>query len=1178
MRRRAGAGIRGSLLVLLALAGCGGDSGDSFGRIVEAESQGYTHLEANRLPEAAAAFRRMIGLAPDEIPARITLGIVYLRMGRPRDAERQMREVIKRDSANLDARLVLVAAELLRGRRERAREELTELARTSTADPRIPYALAELARTDPDSGRRRGDEARALELVVERAPANIPARLELAQALAATGDHDGALGQLEAMQQLPPALPDDATGALDAAVGALRAAGADSAASALTRLHRILEVTLPFQTDLAQLRGPQITVPGVPRVTWPQTEAMRRRLQRDSAAPAVTFADATAHFLQVSGPGTGAAALAVGDYDGDDWDDVFVSAGDTGRAHLIALRDSGWTDAAAEAGVDLVGAMAASFGDFDNDGHLDLFAVDRGGKGYLYRNTGKGRFTNRADAAGVGRPGRTSRIVVADLDHDGDLDLLLATETGVGFLRNNGDGTFRDLTEAAGLTGATGGRDAEFGDLDDDGMLDVVVSATRSGAVLFHNGRERRFEDRTAAAGLTGAPGGGALAVADYDNDGSLDLFVGAADSGRSALYRNTQGRGFVLDERAGAALGSLVPLAARAAAFFDYDNDGFLDLVVVGDRRGGGGGAGLFLNDKNGRFVDQTDRLPAGLPVAQAVAATDIDGDHDPDLLVAGPGGLRLLRNDGGSENLSMRISLTGLGTGSGKNNGLGIGAKLEARVGEVYLMRVVTGRVTTIGLGRHLKADVIRVEWPNGVPQTLYFPGSDQDVVENQVLKSSCGFLYAWNGTGFHFVTDVMWRSALGMPVGIGGNGTTAFAPAAASREYLKIPRDALAEDSGRYRIQLTEELWETSFTDEIRLVLVDHPDSVDVVTDERFVPPGPPVRLELYHPHRIRPPRSASDDRGADLLPALIQADDRFVSNLSRERYQGVVQPHDLIIDPGEVLPGERTLLLLRGWVFPTDASINIAMSQGRAAAVSWPTLEVKDRAGAWRTAIANLSIPSGKNKLVVVDLTGRFLSDDHRIRIRTNLEIYWDQASIATDSPESPVVVTRLAPTAADLHYRGFSRTYRKGGRYGPHWFDYQRSTPEPIWRPIEGRFTRFGEVTQLLQAADDQYIVMAPGDETSIEFDARVAPRLRPGWIRDFFLYSVGWIKDADLNTSHGGTVTPLPFHGMTHYPYGDRERYPADPVRRRYLETYNTRLMGQDGSLRNRAGEPRRDR
>jgi len=172
----------------------------------------------------------------------------------------------------------------------------------------------------------------------------------------------------------------------------------------------------------------------------------------------------------------------------------------------------------------------------------------------------------------------------------------------------------------------------------------------------------------------------------------------------------------------------------------------------------------------------------------------------------------------------------------------------------------------------------------------------------------------------------------------------------------------------------------------------------------------------------------------------------------------------------------------------------------------------------------------------------------------------MQIYWDRAFSTLAEPSAPVRVTTLKPQAADLHVRGFSRLYRKGGRFGPHWFDYQQVQTESPWRPIRGLFTRFGDVEPLLGESDDLYVVMAPGDETTVSFDADEAPLLEPGWTRTFLLYSDGWIKDADLNTATGASTAPLPFHEMSRYPYGEDESFPSDAAHEAYLAEYHTRL------------------
>jgi hypothetical protein len=752
-----------------------------------------------------------------------------------------------------------------------------------------------------------------------------------------------------------------------------------------------------------------------------------------------------------------------------------------------------------------------------------------------------------------------------DLDHDGDLDLLLLGGGQRTVYRNNLDGTFTDATASFGLGGTGDARGAGFGDFDGDGRIDVFVANADGSDALYRNGGAARFSDATAASGIASS-GSGAVAVGDYDNDGRLDIFVAGAQGGEPTLWRNSGNGAFTRDARSAAALGALRKTAVRAATFIDYDNDGWLDLVVTGTSAGTGVAVPdvfLFRNDRAGSFLDRSALIPASVRTAgaTALAVTDVDGDGDEDLpMIDGSGAPRLLRNDLGNSNLGVNIELKALRTGSGKNNAFGIGARVELRAGDLHQTRIATGPVTHFGLGSHLKADVVRIEWPNGVPQSIWFPGSDQEVVEREMLKGSCAFAYTWDGTRFRFVTDAMWRSALGMPLGLMGS-TSAFAPAGASQEYLRIPGDALQPRDGRYVLQLTEELWETAYADEVKLVAVDHPDSVDIFVDETFVPPGP-VKMKLFQVPRRVLPLSAVDERGHDVLPALRESDDVYVSNLVPTQYQGVVEPHDLVLDLGTSAGAPGSYLFLRGWIYPTDASINVALGQQSAIRLASPSLEVRDANGRWRTAIASIGFPSGKDKTMVIDLAGKFPTADHRVRIRTNMQIYWDQAFTSLVRGGSPTRITTLAPLAADLHARGYSRMYRKGGRYGPYWFDYADVTKESPWRPITGAFTRFGDVLPLLRGADDMYVIMAPGDETTIEFDATGAETLPRGWKRDFLLYTDGWIKDSDLNTAFGTTVGPLPFHKITRYPYAPGDSYPADAAHEQYLRDYDTRRIG----------------
>ena len=1137
---------------------------------------GLSYLQRNQLAEAEAEFSKLTKLAPDDPLGYANLGLTYMQAGRYADAEKQLERARELDPRSTEVGLALARVFAVTKREREARSTLEQLRRDSSANARVLFALAELESrgTDAASQGRRRDRLRD---VLGVAPANLAARLALVDAFARAGATDSVVRHLEEVRRIPPEPPPQARVALDSVIQLARAGRLGDARPTLDRFLRAMETTSPYQAALEEVKWTEGAIPGRPVLSFaPKNFVTTQGVRDQPTVDAAKYVDATADagLVASAAAAPAGAALATGDLDGDGIDDLFVAtsaASGASTAQLYRIQGGAVRDVSSRSRLDLPrGAVFATFADADNDGWLDLFVIGGDGRGRLFRNDGKSALAELATAAIPDVRG-ARRALFADLDHDGDLDLLLVGSAGRTLYRNSLDGTFADATAAFGLAGTGEARDAAFADFDDDGRLDVVAAGA-TGISLLRNGGAQRFADATAASGLS-ATNASAVAAADYDNDGAIDLLV--AGDGDAALWRNRGDGTFVRDTRSAGALQAMRGAPIASVLFVDHDNDGWLD--VVAGSAGGSNRLALLRNDGTGKFLDRSSILPASLRTggASALAVSDVDDDGDEDIALVDAGGVpRLLRNEQGNANLGVNVELRGLGAGSGKNNAFGIGTRLQLRAGRLYQTRIATGRRTHFGLGPHLKTDVLRIEWPNGVPQTVYVPGTDETVVEREMLKGSCAFAYTWDGTRFRFVTDAMWRSALGMPLGLMGS-TSAFAPAGASQEYVRIPGDALRPRDGRYVLQLTEELWETAYADEVKLVAVDHPDSIDVFVDERFVPPGP-VTLRTFEVSRRELPRSAIDERGADVLPALRAADDVYVSNFTPTRYQGVVEPHDLVLDLGESAGAPDTYLFLRGWIYPTDASINVALSQQSAIEVAPPSLEVRDASGRWRTVVASLGFPSGKDKTMVIDLAGIFPTNDRHVRIRTSMQIYWDHAFVARAPRSSSVKLTTLTPVAADLHARGFSRMYRKGGRYGPYWFAYDDVTKESPWRPIDGAFTRYGDVLPLLRGADDMYVIMAPGDETTIEFDAGSAASLPKGWKRDFLLYTDGWIKDSDLNTAHGTTVEPLPFHAIKSYPYTTGDVYPTDSAHARYQREYNTRVMRGRGSGGPGSGGPDR--
>jgi hypothetical protein len=270
------------------------------------------------------------------------------------------------------------------------------------------------------------------------------------------------------------------------------------------------------------------------------------------------------------------------------------------------------------------------------------------------------------------------------------------------------------------------------------------------------------------------------------------------------------------------------------------------------------------------------------------------------------------------------------------------------------------------------------------------------------------------------------------------------------------------------------------------------------------------------------------------------------------------RGYAAEHTLTLDLGDVKRG-RALLLLTGWTDYAFSSNNVAASQ-RGMEMKPPALQVKDEEGKWRTVIDSIGFPVGRPQTVTVDLTGKFLSASREVRIVTNMRVYWDEALVDDSGGDAPVRVERLEASSALLRERGFSAEVTPDGRE-PYSYDYARVSLASPWKAFTGRYTRLGDVRELLTKTDDMFVVSKPGDELALSFDASALAPLPAGWTRTFLLYADGFSKEMDINSASPHEVAPLPFHGMTRYPYAAPESYPADEAHLDYLERYNTRVV-----------------
>ena len=891
-------------------------------------------------------------------------------------------------------------------------------------------------------------------------------------------------------------------------------------------------------------------------------------------------------FLNVTG-GSGALAAradgvnlgaVAGDYDNDGRADLFVLR--YGRSSLYrnegAGRFSERTDEAKIPAYPFL-SVSAAFVDVDHDGDLDLFvagladlrdpksesrqihqghsAAQRSGRGtqellkgrpaapnLLLRNNGEGIFAEITGGAKVlGEKDRTLAVVPTDYDNRRDVDLLTVNfDFAPRLYRNLRDASFTEVGRRVGLDAESGFASVAAGDLNKDSFTDFYFGRDHTNGTFAMSDGRGGF---SLAPGPSAKddPGHLAAQLLDYDNDGLLDLVtLSAAEAGQLRIWRNV-GDGWVREERATS-------------------------------RRSGQTGA-----------ISNLRLSP------RALASADADGDGDVDLFVrAATGELKFLRNEGGSRNASVRVNLAGK-----VSNRSGVGSKIEARAGslqqkfETYSATPAPAPADVLfGLGPRKFADAVRVIWPSGVVQAEVESVSKEgaqtvarvepgtlSVTELDRKPSSCPYLYTWNGERFEFVTDFMGGGELGYWVAPGVRAVPD------PDEYVRIRGDQLRPRDGRYEIRVTNELEEAIFFDRLQLVAVSHQEGVEVYPNEGLGNPTS-ANFLIYATKDARLPRSARDEAGRDVLPRIARLDRKYVDTFATHRIRGYAKEHALILDLGSEGDGKkavaakstrptaalsstdtptRTLLLMTGWTDYAFSSDNVAAHQA-GLSLKPPSLQVKDAEGNWRTVIENVGIPVGRPQTVAVDLTGKFLSDSREIRLVTNMRIYWDQILVDVSGGKFPTKVERLEPDVADLRWRGFSAAITPDGRE-PLLFDFTRVSFVSPWKTLPGRYTREGDVRELLGEVDDVFVVSRTGDEIALSFDATLLEPLPQGWTRTFLLYADGFSKEMDINSASPDQLSPLPFHGMKSYPYAAPETYPMTPAREAYLNRYNTRVV-----------------
>jgi tetratricopeptide (TPR) repeat protein len=1114
-------------------------------------------ISASRKPSTAESQKKV---SPEALRLN-TLGVAYMNQGKSADAQKHFEQALAADPGFAQAKMNLGIALLAQQRLEQAR---TALEQAATELPNDPYAWYNLGLAYKDSNEPE-KALTAFQHVEKIAPDEPDAFYFEGFLLSQLQKYDDAIA---AFQKALAIAPYHASAQFGLARAYQRKGETEAAREGMKHFQKLTTEHLgtPFgagygdqgKFSLAEfVHGAEASAPAQISVHY-MSEPIAKLLP-GGAATAVSASRGVC-FL---------------DYDGDGKPDLFLVAAGEGKSQLLRnLGDGKVADATERTGLAGVGAgFGCAAGDFDNDGWTDLAVCEATGI-RLFRNEGGGKFVDVTEKVGIHREQGCVAAAFVDYDHDGDLDLYLsmASEPAAQkrknkLWRNNGNSTFTDVSDESGLGVDGTGAGVVVTDFNNDRAIDFVLAGGSAGAAIYLNPREGRFTPLPAIDfAKEGLPPAVGVVAFDFDKDGWMDLAFTHSGAPGISLWRNRQGKKL---ERV--ALPDLLWKQGWGISSIDYDNDGWLDLIAVGEGPNGGE-IRLLRNQGESGWSDvtkntQLDTVKLSRPRALAVA--DLSGRGNPDVVVAQEEGAAIvLENVGANRNNWTRLDLKAL-----NDNKSGIGTKVEVYAGALYQKWEIAGASgylgqnptsLLVGLGPEKVIDAVRLLWPTGVPQdeVNLVAQKTQSIGELDRRGSSCPILFSWNGREYEFIADMIGPGVVGHWVAPGERDVPD------PDEYLKVPAKSVQPKNGLLSFRFMEPMEETVYLDHVRLVAVDHPPNIEVNPNERFVsaPPFPEFRVIATQNARLA--TAASNDRGRDVLSLLAKRDRKYVTDFEDLPFAGFAKLHWIELDLGEWNPQKPLRLLLDGYTDYFTATSMYAADQAGIKVIA-PYVEARDSRGNWIRVVEDMGFPAGLARTMVAELTGRIPPGTRRIRVVTNLKIYWDRVRIDQTPPLTGIRVNEVPLANAELAFLGYPREIRLHPA-SDMVYSYGQCSPTGPYARAAGHYTRYGDVKDLLGASDDQFAVFGSGEGVKLEFNPAGLPKLPDGWVRDYFFYADGFEKDLDFYAAHAFTVEPLPKHGLFAYPYPESNAYPLDAGHLGYELEYNTRSRSDRmaGSLR----------
>ena len=813
---------------------------------------------------------------------------------------------------------------------------------------------------------------------------------------------------------------------------------------------------------------------------------------------------------------TGSRVPNAVDLDRDGDVDLFIAGVISGNAPNAVLinQDGTFTLAEDHPLASVPNVQCAMFGDLDHDGAVDAY-LGRRGTNVLMTRGEDGEWIDVTATAEVGGGELDTRDgVMVDIDHDGDLDLLLANADGpMHAFANTLNGAFRDISEDTGMAAATNATRLLVADLDRTKDLDVLAIRPGGPNLIFLNDRLWTFERSDPFAPIEQSNMVHAIS-ADLEADGWPELITVEEDGtvGEWWFDNKKRAKRKILQE--------LTAMPSNIAAM-DVDGDGVLELV----------------SDSDVGLTNMQSWTPALLDLERgmSIVAVPAEGAATPIVVAPGPGRFPFTAVTlAGAEDATQQM----------RSNADGIGALVAARRGTEWTisrnLRTSGGpgqnqQPMAFGLGAGKSLDFVFIDWPDGLLQTelagvadagpdavapAFSAGALDRIPETQRQVSSCPVLFTFDGEEMRFVSDVLGVGGIGFLLEPGTYNTSR------PWERFPVPQGVLAPTSeGRLEMVLCEPMEEVCYLDSARLIGWELPEGWQLAIDERMAIMGPqPSGKTLFYSEEIDP-ISARNDRNENVLNDIITADGRAaaVGTLDRRFIGRLMGEHVLEFTfDADLSKLDDPWLLMDGWIEYPYSQTMFASWQADAT-YDAPTLEARVGNGEWQVVQEQFGYPAGMPRTAAYPLDAIPEGTD-ALRLRSNQEIYWDRLRVI-DARPAPAEARRFEARLKNAEFSAIGFPHRLHLPQRRPGYDFGDRVP--LWdvRHQRGLYTEFGEVADLVSEPDERIVTIGPGEGVHLSFalPEGESPK-NVSWLLDLH----GWCKDRDRFTNTGYTLEPLP--------------------------------------------------